>query len=131
MIWRSAPGWTSLSAVVIAIQSAVTLASLYLLKLIVDAVAAGIAPETADDAGFNRAMLLIGLAAGVTIIGVVSRSLAGLAAEAKAQLVTDHMLERLHEKSLAVRTLATITRCTGPSWKLPSVRRGSWPISPR
>jgi ATP-binding cassette, subfamily B, bacterial len=102
MIWRSAPGWTSLSALVIAIQSAVTLASLYLLKLIVDAVAAGIAPETADDAGFNRAMLLIGLAAGITIIGVVSRSLAGLAAEAKAQLVTDHMLERLHEKSLAV-----------------------------
>jgi ATP-binding cassette, subfamily B, bacterial len=102
MIWRSAPGWTSLSALVIAIQSAVTLASLYLLKLIVDAVAAGIGPETADDAGFNRAMLLIGLAAGITIIGVVSRSLAGLAAEAKAQLVTDHMLERLHEKSLAV-----------------------------
>jgi ATP-binding cassette, subfamily B, bacterial len=102
MIWRSAPGWTSLSAVLIAVQSAVTLASLYLLKLIVDAVATGVSPEAADDVGFSRAMLLIGLAGAITIVGVLSRSMAGLAAEAKAQLVTDHMLERLHEKSIAV-----------------------------
>jgi ATP-binding cassette, subfamily B, bacterial len=102
MIWRSAPGWTSLSAGLIAIQSVVTLASLYLLKLIVDAVAGGIGQQTVDGTGFDRVMLLIAAAAVITIVGVLCRALAGLAAEAKAQLVTDHMLERLHKKSLAV-----------------------------
>lgn len=102
LIWRSAPGWTALSGVLVVVQSVVTLAGLYLLKLIVDAVAAGMGADAVNEVGFSKVILLIALAGGVTILGVLSRSLAGLAGEAKAQLVTDHMLERLHEKSLAV-----------------------------
>jgi ATP-binding cassette, subfamily B, bacterial len=102
LIWRSAPGWTALSGVLVVVQSVVTLAGLYLLKLIVDAVAAGMGGEAVNEVGFSGVILLIALAGGVTILGVVSRSLAGLAGEAKGQLVTDHMLERLHEKSIAV-----------------------------
>jgi ATP-binding cassette, subfamily B, bacterial len=102
LIWRSAPGWTALSSGLILVQSAVTLGSLYLLKLIVDAVAAGVGPEASPETGFSGVMVLIALAGGITILGVVSRSLAALAAEAKAHLVTDHMLDRLHEKSIAV-----------------------------
>lgn len=102
LIWRSAPLWTALSGVLIFVQAGVTLAGLYLLKLIVDAVAAGISPDAAPDSDFGHVLLLIVLAGAVTILGVFARSLAGWSAEAKAFLVTDHMLDRLHEKSIAV-----------------------------
>jgi len=102
LIWRSAPLWTALSGILIFVQAGVTLAGLYLLKLIVDAVAAGISPDAAPDADFNHVLLLIVLAGAVAILGVLARSLAGWSAEAKAFLVTDHMLDRLHEKSIAV-----------------------------
>jgi ATP-binding cassette, subfamily B, bacterial len=102
LIWRSAPGWTAVSAGLIVVQSAVTLVSLYLLKLIVDGVAAGVDPARSPDAAFTQVMMLIALAGAVTVVGVLARSLAGLSAEAKSHLVTDHMMERLHEKSVAV-----------------------------
>jgi len=102
LVWRSAPGWTIVSAALIVVQSAATLASLYLIKLIVDAVAAGVGPEASPDAGFDQVLLLVALAGAVALIGVLSRSMAGVAEEAKAQLVTDHMLDRLHEQSMAV-----------------------------
>jgi len=102
IIWKSAPVWTAISAVLILVQSGVTLASLYLLKLIVDAVAAGIAPDASPDVGFGSVLFLIFLAAAVTVVGVVSRSLAAMAYEAQSHLVTDHMLNRLHDKSIAV-----------------------------
>jgi ATP-binding cassette, subfamily B, bacterial len=102
LIWRSAPGWTALSAVLIVVQSGTTVAGLYLVKLIVDAVSAGLAPDAAPDAGFESVLLLIVLTGAVAVVGILGRSLGALATEAKAYLVTDHMLNRLHEKSIAV-----------------------------
>ncbi len=101
-IWASAPRWTVLGTVLIFVQSAVTLAGLYLVKLIVDTVAMGLQGDPQADLGFERVAMLIALAGAVTIVGAVSRSLAGFASEAKGHLVTDHMLGRLHEKSIAV-----------------------------
>jgi ATP-binding cassette, subfamily B, bacterial len=102
LIWQSAPKWTALSASLIAVQSAVTLASLYLLKLIVDAVTEGLSPGPTDGAGFEWVLILIAVAGAVTVLGVVSRALASLATEAQSYYVTDRMLDRLHEKSIAV-----------------------------
>jgi ATP-binding cassette, subfamily B, bacterial len=102
LIWRSAPGWTTLSGGLILVQSAVTLGGLYLLKLIVDAVAAGVGLESSPDSSFSGVLLLIALAGGLTILGVVGRSLGALAGEVQSHLVTDHMLDRLHQKSIAV-----------------------------
>lgn len=102
LVWRSAPGWTALSVVLLLVQSATTLAALYLVKLIVDAVAEQRAPLLGEVEGFGGVLAMIAVAGGVTVVGMASRALASLAAEAKAQHVTDHMLERLHEKSAAV-----------------------------
>ena len=101
-IWSSAPRWTAAGITLILVQSGVTLAGLYLLKLIVDAVSLGVQADPVTAVGFERVVLLIVLAGVVTIVGALSRSLAGLASQAKAHLVTDHMLGRLHEKSIAV-----------------------------
>lgn len=78
----------------------VPLAVLYLTKLVVDSVAAGVAGPGGP--GFERILLLIGLAAGVGLLGSVVGAISGLVAEAQGHEVTDHVLEILHEKSVAV-----------------------------
>ena len=41
LVWQSAPGWTLVSAFLVVLQGILPLASLYLMKLIVDSVTAG------------------------------------------------------------------------------------------
>jgi len=100
-VWQSGPGWAVASAALLLIQGVLPLLSLYLMKLVVDAVMAGIA---APDAGvaFGRVALLVGLTGLVALAGVVCRSIATLVNEAQAHVVTDHMHGILHAKSIAV-----------------------------
>ena len=41
LVWQSAPGWTLVSGFLVVLQGTLPLASLYLMKLIVDSVTAG------------------------------------------------------------------------------------------
>lgn len=61
LVWQSAPGWTIASAALLTVQGILPLLTLYLTKLVVDAMTAGI---TAHDKGeaFRQILLLIGLA---------------------------------------------------------------------
>jgi len=83
------------------VQGALPLAALYLIKLVVDAAAAGLA---APDRGiaFERVALLIGLAGAVALLAALLRSIAGLVSEAQAHEVTDYMRDILHAKSIEV-----------------------------
>jgi len=99
LVWESSPRWTSLSLVLVAIQAVLPLVTLYLTKLVVDAVAAGVtSPGTTD---FSTVLIFLGLAGLATLLASVVGSVAGLASEAQGHLVTDHVLELIHEKSVA------------------------------
>jgi ATP-binding cassette subfamily B protein len=100
-VWQSAPGWTLASFVLLIVQGVLPLLLLYLMKLVVDAVTTGLA---APDKGvaFRQVALLIGLMGAVTLVGALCRSLAGLVSEAQSQVVTDHMSDILHAKSIEV-----------------------------
>ena len=101
LVWQSAPGWTMASLALLVVQGALPLVSLYLMKLVVDAVTTAL--ETPDKgAAFEQAALLIGLMGGVALVGAVARSIAGLVSEAQGQVVTDHMSDLLHAKSIEV-----------------------------
>jgi len=101
LVWRSSPGWTMASVFLMLVQGALPLAALYLIKLVVDAAAAGLA---APDRGiaFERVALLIGLAGAVALLAALLRSIAGLVSEAQAHEVTDYMRDILHAKSIEV-----------------------------
>lgn len=101
LIWESSPGWMMASAGLLLVQGILPLIALYLMKLVVDAVAAGLG---AADAGrsFLEVAVLVGLAGGVALTGEVCRSIAGLVSEAQALTVTDHMHDILHAKSIQV-----------------------------
>src|SRR2546426_7222995 len=90
LVWESTPGWTLASAGLMVVQGALPLLALYLLKLVVDSVAAGLAtPERGIV--FGRVAFLISLAGAVSLLSALFRSVAGLVNEAQALVVTDHM----------------------------------------
>jgi len=100
-VWQAAPGWTVASLALIVIQGALPLLTLYLMKLIIDAVTVALgAPDKV--AAFRHLGLLISFAAGVAIINSLFQQIAGLVKESQTLQVTDHMYEILHSKSIEV-----------------------------
>ena len=101
LVWHAAPGWTALNAVLAVLQGIVPLITVYLMKLIVDAVTQG-ASEQDHAAAFRTAAFYIVLAALVGLGAALLRSLASLTSEALGQIVTDHVSDIIHSKSIAV-----------------------------
>jgi ATP-binding cassette subfamily B protein len=101
LVWQSAPGWTMASLGLLIVQGVLPLVSLYLMKLTVDAVTTALAAPDKTNA-FGRVALLIGLTGGVALVSALCYSLAGLVSEAQGQVVTDHLSDVLHAKSIEV-----------------------------
>ncbi len=101
LVWQSAPGWTAASLALLIVQGALPLVSLYLMKLVVDAVTTALAAPDKGTA-FGQVTLLIGLTGGVALLSALFRSIAGLVSEAQGQVITDHMSDVLHAKSIEV-----------------------------
>jgi ATP-binding cassette subfamily B protein len=101
LLWSAAPGWAVLSLLLLLLQAALPLAQLYLMKLVVDAVTAGI---TAPDKGeaFGRIAALVLLMGASVLAAALLASAARVVKQAQSQIVTDHVQEVLHEKSVAV-----------------------------
>jgi ATP-binding cassette subfamily B protein len=99
LVWNGGPSWFCLNLVVTVLQGLLPLAGLYLMKLIVDAITAGIGPE---GEGLGRAILLVAAAGGVALLNVALGAFAQFVGEAQGLAVTDQVYDVLHEKSLAV-----------------------------
>jgi ATP-binding cassette, subfamily B, bacterial len=101
LVWQSAPGWTAANFGLILIQGLLPLVSLYLMKLIVDGVTAGLlSPEKTDS--LKKVIFLILLAAAVALFAAGCRSLTDIVKEAQTQVITDHVADVIHGKSVAV-----------------------------
>jgi ATP-binding cassette subfamily B protein len=100
-VWKSAKGWTIANAVLIVVQGVLPLLPLYLMKLMVDAVTAGLAAPDKWVA-FKHVLLLGVLMGAVTLFASLIRSIAGLVSEWQAYIVTDHMNDVLLAKSVEV-----------------------------
>ncbi len=99
LVWQSTPGGTLASLVLMVVQGLLPLASLYLTKLMVDAVAATLRSPNAD---FHSVLwAILGLAA-VALATALCGSLTALVGEAQGQTVTDHVHSLIHAKSIAV-----------------------------
>ena len=100
-VWQAAPGWTVASLALVVIQGVLPLLTLYLMKLIVDAVTFSLgAPDRV--AAFRHVAILIGFAAGAAILNALCQLAANLVREAQTLAVTDHMYNILHAKSIEV-----------------------------
>lgn len=100
-VWENAKGWTIVNGVLLVVQGVLPLLSLYLMKLTVDGVTTGLAASDKWTA-FRQVAFFIGLMGAVTLFAVLARSIASLVSETQSQVITDHMNDVLHAKSIEV-----------------------------
>lgn len=101
LVRQSAPGWTAAGVALIVLQGIIPLAALYLMKLIVDRVATGIASPDAIGAFRDIARLIV-LAASVALADALFRSLSEIVRETQGRVVTDHVSDVIHAKSVEI-----------------------------
>ena len=101
LVWESAPGWTLLNMGLVSLQGLLPLATLYMMKRIVDEVTVAIA-ATDPVAAYQKVLFWILAAGGVTLISSLCGSLAGLVSATQSQMVSDHISDLLHAQSIAV-----------------------------
>jgi len=101
LVWHIAPGWTAAQIALAIVQGLLPLVALYLYRDIVNAVIRG--ASEADKAGaFHHAGMLILLAGLTGLAMALARSVTTLVSEAQSQVVTDHISDIIHSKSVAV-----------------------------
>lgn len=100
-VWQAAPGWTAVSTVLLLVQGIIPLATLYLIKLIVDHLT-GLSGNAGAGENDQGVFVLIGAALGVTIAGNLCTALLGYASLNQAHLVADHMQRLVQAQSIAM-----------------------------
>ncbi len=97
-VWQAAPGSAVFSSLLVIIQGVLPLASLYLIKLIIDAAAKAVSlPDSSD---IPYIFVLTGIAAGIGILNAVCQQTSNYLKEKLSIKVSDHVLELLHKKSV-------------------------------
>jgi ATP-binding cassette subfamily B protein len=101
LVWESSRALTLASIVLIVFQGVLPLLGLYLVKLVVDAVSAGLSVLDGT-AAFGEVLFLIVLSGGIFLLDLLCGSAAGWVNAAQGAIVTDRMHEMLHSKSIEV-----------------------------
>jgi len=99
LIWQSGPRMAVATLALTLLQGALPLISLYLLKLIVDAVEGALGQGDVD---FAAIAWLIGLAAGVALLQAGLQAATSYVGEAQSVVLSDYMFDRVHTKSSEV-----------------------------
>jgi ATP-binding cassette subfamily B protein len=97
LVWASSPTWTTASVALVVVQSGLPLLQLYVLKLIVDAVAGVLQGHV--DTEFRPVAVLVVMAGSVALAAAICRSLSGFVGEGQARAVSDHLHEIVHAKA--------------------------------
>jgi ATP-binding cassette, subfamily B, bacterial len=101
LVWDSARSWTAAGMGLMVLQGVLPLVTLYLIKLTVDAVAAGMSSPH-EQATFDTVLWLICLTGLATLVAAGCRALGEIIRENQGQLVTDHVADVIHGQSAAV-----------------------------
>ena len=100
-VLQAAPGWAVAQICLVVIQGLLPLGLLYLTKLIIDALSAGI--TVADKSAIiEQVSFLVALAAAIMLLTFLCNALADLINTALSDRVTDHMLGVLYSKSIDI-----------------------------
>jgi len=101
LVWRAAPGWTLANLALVLVQGALPLTALYVMKRILDAVAAAVASPARPELTEAVSWWIL-VAACVALFIALTRLLGEYVTEAQSLQVTDSVAEVLHAQSIAV-----------------------------
>jgi len=101
-VWQASPLYSMLSGLVVVVLGVLPLVSLYLIKLIIDAVTGLDFNQGASlfDQDFSKPLLYIGIACGIGLLTAFFNFLTDFIKKAQSLIVTDYMFSVLHEKSV-------------------------------
>ena len=98
LVWEGSPRLTVVSLLLVVLGSAISLAAIYLTKLIFEAITAGV--QNPVEGSYQHILFLIALTVGAGLLGSLLGVLGGLVTDAHAHNVTDRVLESIHRKSV-------------------------------
>ncbi|MCX6689174.1 MAG: ABC transporter ATP-binding protein [Methanoregula sp.] len=99
LVFTHAPGLTLLTLLLIVIQGLLPLAALYVMKLIVDTITAGIV--SADKTPVvTQILLLLCAAAGIALLIAICRAVASYTTEVQSLVLTDIITDQIQEQSI-------------------------------
>ena len=100
-VWEGAKGWAVVNGMLTLVQGVLPLLQLYLVKLMVDAVSAGVMMPDKDGA-LRRVLWIVGATGAVALLVSLLRSMAATVRQWQSMLITDHMNDILLAKSILV-----------------------------
>ncbi len=98
-VWQAAPGWSTVSTVLLIIQGMIPLATLYIVKLIVDHLT-GLNGHPSAGGTYDDVLVLICAALGLTVASNLCNAMLGYVNLTQAHLVADHMQHLVQSKSI-------------------------------
>ena len=101
LVWQSAPGWTVAQFALMLVQSILPLASLWLMKQIVDSVAFGLNMPDKSVAFSQTAWFVFAMGV-LALLSSVIGAIAGIVTQIQSQTVSDAMYDVVHAKSVAI-----------------------------
>jgi len=101
LAWESGKKWTVINFCLLLVQGVTPLALLYLLKLLVDDLTAGLGGGGAAPA-MGDVLPIIAMMGGVAFLMAAIRPVLVFSQEALTQVVTDHVFDLLHAKAMEV-----------------------------
>lgn len=100
LIWETAPTLTLIWAILLLIQGLLPGATVYLTKLLVDALVAAIKLGVSSES-INLVLIPAGLMAGVLLLNQISKVALSFIRTIQSELVQDHISALVHEQSIA------------------------------
>ncbi len=101
LVWSAAPRHASLWAALLVFQGLLPIGTVYLTRLLVNALVAAVRPA-APPSGGRSALLLMGAMAALLLLAEAARVAARWVRTAQADRVQDHISRLVHQKSIAV-----------------------------
>ena len=97
LVWEACPGWTSAWSMLLLLQGALPVATVYLTRPVVNGIVAAIR----SGGNWHPILVPAGLMAAVLLLSEVLRGLIGWIRTAQGDLVQDHIMSLIHRKSVA------------------------------
>ena len=100
LVWQSSRGLTIANLCLTVVQGLLPLIPLYLMKVLIDSIESVI--NGSDTTSYQEIGILVAVMGGVALLSALVKSLAGIVEQTQARVVTDHMQDILHKKSIEV-----------------------------
>ncbi|MBZ0301877.1 MAG: ABC transporter ATP-binding protein/permease [Anaerolineae bacterium] len=101
LVWQAAPGWTAATIVLLFAQGLLPVVSLYLMKLMLDAITAALG--SADpEASFQQVVVLIAVAGGVALANILARDAYQVVSGMHSRLVIDSIFHQMHGQAARI-----------------------------